>query len=384
MDAGEVRDKKDRRKAEKQHAKHNKRKDAPDGGTLASRWQAAPLLRAADSSPPLLRAGKHKKHKKHKKHGGEKGDAAVSRQARDASAAKYAARKEGERSTAEIVLEINRLWEKLRSKKNSAEESAELSERVHALVGGRVCEMALKHDASRALQAVYHKGTAQHRSQIVAELSGKLRDLCMSKYGRQVIIKILRTSAKDRPLLAPIFAELRGFTRKLLTHKVAAAVVNCMYGEVGTAEQRGRMVLDCCGREVSLLVDEAATSTSLAEIFARQPNKKSAILGRLHDLLLTLAQKQSVHSQLALHLLREYVEHAEHSARMDVLGSIAPLCEQIVEMKGTKESESALFELLSYGSAKERKVVLKGLKGSWADLTLREYGHRIAMRALVG
>ena len=66
---------------------------------------AAPLLRAADSSPPLLRAGKHKKHKKHKKHGGEKGDAAVSRQARDASAAKYAARKEGERSTAEIVLE---------------------------------------------------------------------------------------------------------------------------------------------------------------------------------------------------------------------------------------------------------------------------------------
>ena len=34
--------------------------------------------------------------------------------------------------------------------------------------------------------------------------------------------------------------------------------------------------------------------------------------------------------------------------------------------------------------AKERKVVLKGLKGSWADLTLREYGHRIAMRALVG
>ena len=32
----------------------------------------------------------------------------------------------------------------------------------------------------------------------------------------------------------------------------------------------------------------------------------------------------------------------------------------------------------------KRQLVLKGLKGSWADLTLREYGHRVAMRALVG
>eukprot|EP01046_Picozoa_sp_COSAG06_P022682 COSAG06_NODE_1769_length_8430_cov_3.135518_3_plen_731_part_00 len=261
-------------------------------------------------------------------------------------------------------------------------ESEELSEKVYEIVQGRVFEMALKHDASRAIQAVFQRGTKKHRSAMIAELKGHLRDLCMSKYGRQVLLKIMRVSVKDKVLLAPMFGELLGFTRKLLTHKVAGAVIDCMYGEAATPEQRGRMVLDCCGREVSMLFDEAAGSVHLTEIFDKHPKKKSAVLGRIHDLLLTLVQKQSIQSQLGLHLLCEYIKHAEHVDRMDVLAGVAPLCEPIVEAGGSKEAESALFELLSYSGAKERKAVMKSLKGNWGDIALREHGHRVVMRAL--
>lgn len=307
---------------------------------------------------------------------------ALSRQEKEARSAKFQAKKTDQATTAEIVLEINKLWEKLRSKHNSEEQSQELSQNVHEIVQGRVFEMALKHDASRALQAVFQRGTTEHRASMIAELKGKLRDLCMSKYGRQVLLKIMRVSSKDQVLLGPIFSELIGFTRKLLTHKVAGTVIDCMYGEVATQEQRGRMVLQCCGREISMLFDEASGSIHLSEIFEKYPKKKSAVLGRLHDLLLTLVQKQSIQAKLGLHLLCEYIKHAEHVDRMDVISAVAPLCEPIVEAGGSKEAESALFELLSYGGAKERKTVMKSLKGNWGDLALREYGHRVVMRAL--
>lgn len=307
---------------------------------------------------------------------------ALSRQEKEDKSAKFLAKKDGDATTAETILEINKLWEKQRSKANTDEESTELCGQVFELVQGRVFEMALKHDASRALQATFDRGTAQHRTDIISELKGHMRDLCMSKYGRQVLLKILRVCAKDKAMLVPVFTELLGFTRKLLTHKVAGAVINCMYGEVGTPEQRGRMVLDCCGREISVMVDEAQSSINLAEIFEKQPKKKAAVLGRIHDLLLTLAQKQSIQSQLGLHLLCEYVKHAEHVDRIDVLQAVAPMCEAIVEAGGSKEAEAALFDLLSYGGAKERKIVMKALKGNWADMALREHGHRAVMRAL--
>jgi len=171
-------------------------------------------------------------------------------------------------STADVVVEINKLWEKLRSKSVEKDATADLSEQVFALVKGRVKEMALKHDASRALQAVFTKGTEEQRAVLLGELKvstqhseqlqshkglgltpcdrppylqGNLRDLCMSKYGRQVILKFLREAKK--PMLAPIFYELRGFTRKLLTHKVARAVIDCMYGEVGRFPTRSLSAL---------------------------------------------------------------------------------------------------------------------------------------------
>lgn len=326
---------------------------------------------------------KSKKHKKGEKSAkGDKPGKAISRQEKEAKSAKFQAKKDDQATTAEIVLEINKLWEKLRSKQNTDEQSEELSQSVYEIVKGRVFEMALKHDASRALQAAFQRGTTEHRSAIIGELKGKLRDLCMSKYGRQVLLKIMRVSSKDTAMLGPIFGELLGFTRKLLTHKVAGAVIDCMYGEVATPEQRGRMVLHCCGREISMLFDEAAGSIHLSDIFEKHPNKKSAVLGRIHDLLLTLAQKQAIQAKLGLHLLCEYIKHAEHVDRMDVIAAVTPLCEPIVEVAGSKEAETALFELLSYGGAKERKTMMKSLKGNWGDLALREYGHRVVMRAL--
>lgn len=283
-------------------------------------------------------------------------------------------------STADIVLDINKLWEKLRSKSVDTDRRG-LSEQIYALVRGRVVEMALKHDASRALQAVYARGDEQHRIAILAELKGHLRTLCMSKYGRQVILKVLQLK-QSKPLLGPVFVELRGFTRKLLTHKVARTVIDCMYAEVATKEQKSLMVLDCLGRETALLVAEDQASCSLGDILEMHPTRRIKVLARLHELLLTLVQKECLQSQLALHLLCEFVAHASEKARADVLATSASLCEQIAEAGAGRPGELALVHMLSYGGAKVRKDVMKGLKGLWFELAMREHGHRAAMRCL--
>lgn len=285
-----------------------------------------------------------------------------------------------QQSTADIVVSINKLWGRLRSK-NVYTDRHGLSEQIYELVRGRVVEMALKHDASRALQAVYARGDDKHRIAILTELKGHLRTLCMSKYGRQVILKILQLR-QSKPLLGPVFVELRGFTRKLLTHKVARTVIDCMYGEVATKEQKALMMVDCLGRETALLVAGGQASCSLGDILELHPTRRVKVLARLHELLLTLAQKECIQSQLALHLLCEFVVHASEKSRADVLATSAPLCEQIAEAGAGRVGELALVLMLSYGGAKVRKDVMKGLKGCWFELAMREDGHRATMRCL--
>jgi hypothetical protein len=79
--------------------------------------------------------------------------------------------------------------------------------------------------AGRTVQSIISKGTAAHKKEVVAELTGRFKDMCMSKYGRRVIVKLLQEAGKGadgRTIRAPVFAALAGFTRKLLTHKVRA------------------------------------------------------------------------------------------------------------------------------------------------------------------
>jgi hypothetical protein len=58
------------------------------------------------------------------------------------------------------------------------------------------------------------------------------------------------------------------------------------------------MVLDCMGREFSILVAEHQASISVEAMLAEHPDRKVKVLARLHELLLTLTQKQCIHSKL--------------------------------------------------------------------------------------
>ena len=286
---------------------------------------------------------------------------------------------DGPRTTNDVVVEINQLWGKLNSKTIETAEAHEVSKSILGLLKGKVADMSLKHDASRAVQAVISRGSEEQKAEIVAELSEHFKDMCMSKYGRKVIMVILKEStAKQR---RPVYAALKGFTRKLLTHKVASAVIDLLYEKANPA-QRGAMLLDCCGRELVILESDPSACVSLDQCIERHPAKKVKILARLYELLLVLTQKQCVHTQLGMHILSGFMCHAEWKQVQDVVAGSAALVEQMASVRATKASENAMFYMLSYGNAKDRKVIMKGLKGQWADLAIREHGHRVVMRAL--
>ena len=91
------------------------------------------------------------------------------------SAQKRQAKKERQshRRHAEIVSESKVLWNKLRLKSNTPEETKSLMKKVMELIRGKVKEIALQHDASRVVQAAIQFGDEEQRKELLNEIVKK-------------------------------------------------------------------------------------------------------------------------------------------------------------------------------------------------------------------
>ena len=122
---------------------------------------------------------------------------------KSSSAQKREMRKERQshRRHAETVVEAKTLWNKLRLKSNTPEETKELMQQVMKLIRGKVNEIALQHDASRVVQAAVQFGSDAQRKELLSEIVQKensLAELSKIQYAHFLALKFIRYCAKDR------------------------------------------------------------------------------------------------------------------------------------------------------------------------------------------
>merc|ERR1712195_326523 len=105
-----------------------------------------------------------------------------------------------------------------------------------------------EHDASRIVQTCLKYGTKSQCDNICTELLGTVRMLCKSKYGKALVKKLLTYCSK--PTRAEIIrSELSGHVLELVAHKEAAEIVEYVYAEIATGEQKNAMHSELYGRE---------------------------------------------------------------------------------------------------------------------------------------
>jgi pumilio homology domain family member 6 len=109
--------------------------------------------------------------------------------------------RQSHRRHADTVAESKILWNKLRVKTNTPDDTKQLMDQVMTLIRGKVAEIALQHDASRVVQAAIQFGSPSQRLELLKELcasqEGSLAELSKIQYAHFCCLKFMKYCNRD-------------------------------------------------------------------------------------------------------------------------------------------------------------------------------------------
>ncbi|KAI0124674.1 armadillo-type protein [Xylariales sp. AK1849] len=277
-----------------------------------------------------------------------------------------------------------KLWEKLRRKSHvPKEERDKLVDELFTIVTGRVKEFALKHDTVRVVQTAIKYSNVERRKMIAKELKGTYAQLAESKYAKFLIGKLLVEGDKEiRDLVIP---EFYGKVRKLINHPEASWILDDVYRGVATPEQKAIMLKEWYGPEFAIFRSEGNATADLSGIIQEQPSKRVPITRYLVELINQLIQKKMtgftmLHDAMLQYFLnvqsgseeaKEYIEMIKEDENGDLLKNMA----------FTKSGARLISLLLAYGTAKDRKQILKTYKDTFQLMSTDPHGHIVILGA---
>lgn len=322
-----------------------------------------------------------------------------------------------------------RVWNQLRLKTNTPEQTQALVAELIPLVTGRAHALALRHDASRVVQAALQFGSNEQRRAIVQELcccnstnnknidnktnnsgsTGGWMELCQSQYAHFVVLKVLTYCHGDPECWRILVQSFRGTMPKLAIHATGSKVIEALFLLLSSQQQpsatttttktskktaannKNTLQLDetairetwqlfqeLYGPHVVLFADgvdtgvvAAATSESNAP---PQQSKRRALsfhLDRLadkRDVILDFV-RNLVHKGMGKQLygftyFQEYLlEFCQVVTPVEIRSLAATGADSAIHLLSAKAGTRVVALWIAYGTAKERKRILRSCKG---------------------
>ncbi|KAK5628135.1 hypothetical protein RRF57_003850 [Xylaria bambusicola] len=289
---------------------------------------------------------------------------------------------------ADELTRAKKLWERLRRKSHvPKEERDKLVEELFAITTGRMKDFVLKHDAVRVVQTAIKYSTPERRKMIAKELQGTYALLAESRYAKFLIGKLIVEGDNEvRDLIVP---EFYGRVRKMINHPEASWILDDIYRGVASKEQKAILLREWYGPDTFILQGtkegEAAPTAELSEILEKEPGKRGPIMKYLLDLTNQLIQKKMtgftmLHDAMYQYYTnvkpgseeaKEYMEMIKEDENGDLLKNMA----------FTKHGARLVCLLLAYGTAKDRKQILKTYKDTFQLMSSDPHGHLIILTA---
>lgn len=268
------------------------------------------------------------------------------------------------RRHADAVTSAKEIWNKLRQKGNTPETNRKLMDELMPLIRGKANQIALQHDAARVVQAAVQFGNKEERREIVKELTatpGSLAELSKSQYAHFCVLKLIKYCHTDDESTKLILKNLRTHMPSMAVHAVASRVVESLwitFGEKKIASLRYELY----GPHFGLFVGDAESSPkSLTELVKENPTKKDKALEYLLKLLQKGMEKSLYGFTYFQELIAEYCDNASGNAIRKNLCSTA--ADHAIHLLAGRAGTRAAAMLASYSSPKDRKALLKSLKG---------------------
>ncbi|RWR94227.1 Pumilio RNA-binding repeat [Cinnamomum micranthum f. kanehirae] len=286
---------------------------------------------------------------------------------------KAEARKKKRKPHYTLQQELASLWEKIRRRNIAKEERSKLISEALLKMKGKIPEIASSHVSSRVLQTCVKYCSQAERESVFEELRPHLLTLARNTYAVHLVKKMLDSASKNQ--LEGFISSLHGHVASLLRHSVGSVVVEHTF-QLGNGSQRQALLLELYSTELQLFKDLTTTSEArIVDLIRKLGLQKSSIVQHMTKIIQPLLEKGIVDHSIIHSVLIEYFSIANKSSAADVIQQLSgPL---LVRMIHTRNGAKVGMLCVKHGSAKERKKIIKGMKGHVGKVAHDQYGSMV-------
>lgn len=290
--------------------------------------------------------------------------------------------RQSHRRHAETVTEAKSLWNKLRVKSNTPEDTKELMEQVMTLIRGKVNEIALQHDASRVIQAAVQFGNDEQRKELLKEICAEsaagLAELSKIQYAHFCCLKFIKYCSRDQECVKMMIKGFKGSIPKLAVHSVGSRVLESIFLNL-PAKSTMTLKQELYGPHFSLFVQDIKSTPTLKSNLdsATSETQKQAAIKFVKDILSKGMTKSFFGFTYFQDLLAEFIEVAD-ADEIRTMGS--SIVDHSIHLLSTRTGTRVVAACAAYGTPKDRKRICKSLKGYTTSSLLHKDAYLALLR----
>ncbi|CAL5337911.1 unnamed protein product [Camellia sinensis] len=304
--------------------------------------------------------------------GGEKNVSKTKRELRLEAKELAEARKKKRKPHYTLEQELASLWEKMRRRNIAKEDRSKLVSEAIQKMKGRFLKLQALMFLLAFCSCVKYCSQAE-RDVVFAELRPHFLTLACNTYAVHLVKKMLDNASKNQ--LAEFISFLHGHVASLLRHMVGSVghlVVEHAY-QSGNATQKQALLMELYSTELQLFKDLVSMKESrLVDVISKLGLQKASVLRYMSSLFQPILEKGIVDHSIIHKALMEYFSIADKASAADVVQQLSgPL---LVRMIHTREGSRIAMLCIKHGSAKERRKIIKGMKGHVGKIAHDQYG----------
>ncbi|KAL8490597.1 hypothetical protein ACS0TY_022558 [Phlomoides rotata] len=371
-------------KPQKKNSESNKRKRIPNQKSEGQTSNPKkPKFTSNNKNPKFNPSNVHNKvgkkpsdrpEKEYQKYSGKKDEVGDSKKLGRLRAKELTeARKKKRKKHYTLEQELALLWEKMRQRNIAKEDRSRLVSEALKKMKGKISEIASSHVSSRVLQTCVKHCTQDERNAVFIELRPHFISLASNTYAVHLVTKMLDHAPKEQ--LAEFISSLHGHVASLLRHMVGSLVIEHAYN-LGNASQKQALLIELFSPELQLFKDLVTMKeTRLEDIISKLKLQKSSVLRHMTSVLQPILEKGILDHSIVHRALMEYLSIADKSSAAEVIEQLSG--SGLVRMIHTKDGSRLGMLCIKHGSAKERKKIIKGMKGHVEKIARDKYGSMV-------
>jgi pumilio family protein 6 len=299
----------------------------------------------------------------------------------------------------QLVEKMKQLWNKIRDRSVTDLQRTTILTNLLNSISNHIIDVSLRHDASRIIQTIIQYGNDSQREIILKELLPKFYEISKAPYGHFTILKLITYCGNKNEFMKKIITGLKSHFVTLGVHVIGARIVETILS-LYPSHLTKYCKSEFYGKNFILLTSECPSS--LKSLIESLPNKRFSILDHMKDLIMKFSLKGLFSFQYVQSLIWEYCEElirlekecdesllAKNSSSSVVTTSVVmpafdyenahkkllsyqtELINTIVDNlspfidqnNGTKIGNKVVAYIINITSAKDRKKIIKNLKG---------------------